>query len=111
VLPLVIDEQQVFSFKFWFGNQIQNGMHFQNELFCQIGVVDSSQRSQLYQHACKLSQHGLTLVLTCSQKHCRVWGSLRDEAIKQLLINPDPVSPTNLIYDCAAPSKFWEPES
>lgn len=89
MLPLVVDEQQVFTFKFWFGGQIQTGMHFQDELFCQIVSVDLSQRSRTYQQACKLAQQGIRLVITCTSEQCKVWGSLRNDTVKQLLINPN----------------------
>lgn len=88
MLPLVIDEQQVFTFKFWFGNQVQTGMHFQNELFCQLGTVDAAQRSHLYQQACKLAHQGIVLAISCSSNRCSLWGSLRDDVVKQLLTDP-----------------------
>lgn len=88
MLPLVIDEQQVFIFKFWFDGKIQDGMHFQNELFCQIGTFGVSERSRVYQAACKLAHQGTLLAITCSDTTCRVWGNLRDETVKQLLVNP-----------------------
>lgn len=88
MLPLVIDQQQVFTFKFWFNDQIQTGMQFQNELFCQIASVDLTLRSQAYQRACKLAQQGLHLVITCTSNECCIWASLREELVKELLANP-----------------------
>ncbi len=88
MLPLVVDEKQVFIFKFWFDGEIQNGMHFQNDLFCQIGTFDVRERSRIYQFACKLAQTGTLLAITCSETGCRLWGNLRDETVKQLLVNP-----------------------
>lgn len=99
MLPQVIDERQIFTFKFWFGDQIRMGMHFQNELFCQIGVFDISQRSQVYQRVSKLAQQGVMLVITCSEQHCRIWGSLREEAIKQLLTNSVNLQLNDLMTD------------
>jgi hypothetical protein len=97
VLPLLVDEQQVFTFKFWFGNQIRTGLHFQNELFCRLGTVEVQQRSQLYQQACKLTQNGTVLAITCSSTHCHIWGSLRDETVKQMLIDPQVFQRSGLI--------------
>lgn len=108
VLPLVIDEQQMFPFKFWFGDQIQTGMHFQNELFCQLGTVDIQQRSQLYQHACKITQQGIPLVITCTKTHCHLWGSLRDETIKRILLAP-PGAPLQSLL--RAPAADWRSSS
>jgi len=111
VLPLVIDEQQVFTFKFWFGNQIHTGMHFQNELFCQLGIVELAQRSQLYQRACKLTHQGVVLVITCSKTQCRIWGSLRDDTVKQLLVNPAQLQINGLIHHLSedSPSSISPP--
>lgn len=63
-------------------------MHFQNDLFCQIGMFDIGERSRIYQIACKLAQTGTLLAITCSDTTCRLWGNLRDETVKQLLVNP-----------------------
>ncbi len=108
VLPLVIDEQQVFTFKFWFGDQIQTGMHFQHELFCQLGTVDLQQRSQLYQQACKLTQQGTVLIITCTKNHCHLWGSLRDETIKQTLLAPH-VPPMRSLFGTLPPDLHSSP--
>lgn len=89
MLPPVIDEKQVFTFKFWFGDKVQTGMHYQNELFCQIATLDISQRSHAYQQACKLAQQGILIVITCSAQQCHMWGSLRNETVKQLLVDPN----------------------
>ncbi|EKQ70779.1 hypothetical protein OsccyDRAFT_1084 [Leptolyngbyaceae cyanobacterium JSC-12] len=88
MLPLILSEQQIFIFKFWFNNQLCSGMTYQNELFCQIGAFDADQRPQVYQTACKLAQHDVNLIVTCSKTTCRLWGSLRDEAVKRLLLTP-----------------------
>ncbi|MDX2244647.1 MAG: hypothetical protein NW224_28570 [Leptolyngbyaceae cyanobacterium bins.302] len=104
MLPLVIDEQQVFTFKFWFEAQIQTGMQFQNELFCQLVVADVDQRSRLYRKACKLAQQGVRLVITCSPSQCCVWGSLRDELVKQLLVNPAKLHASYFTDDSTNPS-------
>ncbi|PZV12187.1 MAG: hypothetical protein DCF22_12960 [Leptolyngbya sp.] len=85
--PLVLDEEHVFIFKFWFADTIQNGMYYQNELFCQLVVVEVHQRSQLYQLSCKFARNE-GLVVTCSKTGCRLWGSLRDDFVKELILNP-----------------------
>jgi hypothetical protein len=87
VPPLVLDEEHVFIFKFWFADTIQNGMYYQNELFCQLMTVEAHQRSQLYQLSCKFAQNG-EFAVTCSKTDCRLWGSLRDDFVKELILSP-----------------------
>lgn len=88
MLPKIIDEQQIFTFNFWFDNQLRNGMSYQNELFCQIGVFDIQQKAQVYRLSCKLAHQGLNLVISYSKKQCRLWGGLRHDMVKQFLIDP-----------------------
>lgn len=100
MLPLILDEQQAFTFKFWFDNQIQTGMHYQNELFCRIAVFDVQQRPQVYKTACKLAQQGIGLAVSCSQTSCCLWGNLRDEMVKKLLTSPPELQPDLLAQAC-----------
>jgi hypothetical protein len=87
VPPLILDEKHVFIFRFWFSDTLQSGMYYQNELFCQLMTVEAHQRSQLYQLSCKFTQNG-KFVLTCSKTNCRLWGDLRGNFVKELLLNP-----------------------
>lgn len=79
-------------------------MQHQEELFCQIGTFDIKQRSQVYQLGCKLTKQGITLVITCSNTHCRLWGSLRDEAVKRLLTNPAALQLKQLAHEAQSAS-------
>jgi hypothetical protein len=88
VPPILIDERQVFTFKFWFNGKIQNGMSYRNELFCQLGAFSIQQRSRVYQVGCYLMQQDAASVITCSAASCSLWGSLRSELVKELLANP-----------------------
>lgn len=88
MLPLVIDERQVFTFKFWFNGKIQTGMSYYNELFCQLGTFSIQHRSRVYQLGCQLAQRGAFLAVTCSATSCCLWGSLRTDLVKQLLADP-----------------------
>jgi hypothetical protein len=88
VLPILIDEHQVFTFKFWFNGKIQNGMYYRNELFCQLGTYTIQHRSRVYQLGCHLTQRDAFSAITCSATSCCLWGSLRSELVKQLLADP-----------------------
>jgi hypothetical protein len=97
VHPIVIDERQVFTFKFWFNGKIQNGMYYHNELFCQLGTFSIQHRSRVYQLSCQLARQNAFSAVTCSTTSCRLWGSLRAELVKQLLADPSTLSLSSLL--------------
>ncbi len=86
VLPLVVKEATLFTFKFWLNDQIQDGMHHQQEMFCRLHTVAPQWRAQLYQFGCKLSQSGTPVVISLSSERCSLWVSLRDPLVKSVLI-------------------------
>jgi hypothetical protein len=86
VLPVVLNEAQIFTFKFWFDGTLRTGMHCQNELFCQLAAVDVSDRPKLYRAGSKLAQQGVPVIISCSSEMCRLWGSLRSDKVRDLLI-------------------------
>jgi len=90
VPPQVVDEEQIFTFKFWFNEVIHYGMYHRNELFCRLEVYDIQQRSLVYQIGCQLSQKDNTpIILSCATNTCSLWGSLRSDAVKELLLHPE----------------------
>jgi len=86
VLPQVINENQVFIFKFWFSNTIRYGMYYQNELFCRLNTYPLARRADAYQLACKLNQQNAVTLISCTPDQCSLWGSLRSPLVKDLLI-------------------------
>jgi hypothetical protein len=88
VLPLVIDEKNVFIFEYWFDGALRQGLYYRNELFSRVATFDIRQRPQVYQFGCTLAQKNALIVLTCSQSACSLWGSLRSSAIKEILLDP-----------------------
>jgi hypothetical protein len=88
VLPLVIDEENVFIFEYWFDGTLRQGMYYHNELFSRVATFDIHQRPQVYQYGCKLTQRNALIVLTCTPSTCSLWGSLRSTVIKEILLDP-----------------------
>jgi len=86
VLPLVVKEKTLFTFKFWFNDQIQEGMNYQQEMFCRLYTVAHQFRAQLYQFGCKLTQNGTIVVISITDDHCSLWVSLRDPIVKSVFI-------------------------
>lgn len=86
MLPIVINEQQVFTFQFWFDDSLRYGMYYRSELYCKLETFAISQRPQAYQIGCKLANQGTSIVLTLTDSTCNLWGSLRDPTVKDILL-------------------------
>lgn len=68
-------------FKFWFNDSLQDGVHFQDELYYRLQQAPITERSRLFQLACKLMQHGADVFLTASDESCSVWANLRNQKV------------------------------
>ncbi len=79
VLPRVVTESQVQPFKFWFNDSLQEGVHFQNELYYRLRKTPIAERSRVYHLACKLVQHGADVFMTASAEECSIWANLRNQ--------------------------------
>jgi hypothetical protein len=90
VVPAVLDEAHICPFKFWFDNQIQDGMSYQNELFYRVLTTEIAARAHLYQYACRLSQSD-RFVITANQNRCSLWVSLRNADCVALRFKDNPL--------------------
>jgi hypothetical protein len=77
VLPLVINEQQGVIFKFWFENQLNDGLRLRNGLFRRVQMFDVAQRDQAYALAYALGQQGVQTIITRSSTRYTVWLDLK----------------------------------
>lgn len=89
VSPLVINEEQIFTFNFWFNGSIRCGMYHQGELYCRLESFTLQKRPQVYQLACKLARQTTAIVLSSSATACSLWISLRDSSVKRILFTAD----------------------
>lgn len=81
MLPQVLREDRIRTFKFWFNDSLQDGLHFRNELFYRCRTVDISQRARLYQLATRLAEHHAYVLVTVTSEHCSLWISLRNQKL------------------------------
>lgn len=81
MLPKVVTESQVQPFKFWFNDSLQDGVHYQDELYYRLRQTSITDRSRLYQLACKLVQHGADVLLTATDEQCSLWANLRNQKV------------------------------
>lgn len=84
VLPPVVNERDISPFKFWFNDNIQDGMYYRSELYYRRHAADIGHRAKIYHYACKLS-HRMGVVVTTTSRQCSIWISLRAEKPKNLL--------------------------
>jgi hypothetical protein len=80
VLPPVIGKGDFHPFKFWFNNQLQDGMLYRNELFYRLQTVSTTHRARLYRYACKIAQQH-TVVVTALPNEYSMWVSLRSPSL------------------------------
>lgn len=109
--PLVVKEELVNLFKFWFQETIQDGMLFRDELFRHLQSFNFVQRHRAYEIGYQLAEKGFKVVITCSgdtgittanrdhssqsQIRYRVWVSLREpwhHLQPEQILHLDPVS-------------------
>ncbi|WP_448560762.1 hypothetical protein [Trichothermofontia sp.] len=86
MLPLIVQHDQVFPFRFWLNNRIQEGLHYRGELFCHLQTFETGQRARVYHLACKLAQQGNPTLLLLSPTHCSLWISLRSSIVEKILL-------------------------
>jgi hypothetical protein len=89
VLPLVINEDQIFTFNFWFNGSVHCGMYHQSELYCRLESFTLQKRPQVYQLGCKLAQQYTAIVLSSSVTSCSLWISLRHPSTGRILLTAD----------------------
>lgn len=89
VLPLVINEEQIFTFNFWFNGSVRVGMYHQGELYCRLESFEIQKRPQVYQLGCKLAQQYTAIVLSSSAVSCNLWISLRHPSTGRILLTAD----------------------
>lgn len=85
VLPIILSEQIVLPFKFWFNHSLQEGIHHQDELYCQLTSFPPSDRAKAYHLSCRLAQTGTIVLLTLSSQRCGLWVSLRSPLARSVL--------------------------
>ena len=83
MLPPVLMEKEFSLFHFWMDETVQDGLSYDNELFCRLCTLSSEYRAQLYHYACRLGQKD-SIVITTSNAHCSLWVSLRSPNLGHL---------------------------
>jgi hypothetical protein len=76
---LVLSQDLIQSFKFWYQNGIHQGMCFNNEMYRLCVVYGSDDRHKAFSLATALIEHGAQACITCLNTEYKVWVSLRTQ--------------------------------
>jgi hypothetical protein len=83
VLPVVLNEQQISPFKFYWEQTVREGMMYAAEIYGVAYELGSGHRLHAYQLACELMAQGWSAVVTVSQSRYLVWLSVRSPFFTQ----------------------------
>lgn len=81
MLPPIRRENHLRPFRFWFNGGLQDGLHYQNELFYRSKTVNGSFRARLYHLACRLTEQGAEVLVTTDENRYSLWISLRNQKL------------------------------
>lgn len=98
-LPKIVQASQIKPFKFLFNGSLQDGLHYNAELYYRLHSWASTRRPQLYKLACRLSNQGADVVVVVAPKECSLWANLRNQKVAALAfsaVRPLPTADTLL---------------
>jgi hypothetical protein len=81
LLPNVVKAKSIQPFKFWLNGGLQDGVHFQNELYYRLNQASITSRNHIYQLACKLTQHGADVFISIDDECLSLWANLRNQKV------------------------------
>lgn len=87
MLPIVICEESVRLFKFYYDDSIRQGMCRGSQLYALLQIFDAKQRSLAYELGCRLANRGHEVAITVSSQDYKVWVEVRSSVnLKSLLV-------------------------
>ncbi|HEY9877019.1 MAG TPA: hypothetical protein V6D29_01125 [Leptolyngbyaceae cyanobacterium] len=87
MLPQILPESRLSTFKFWFNGKVQDGLHYQHDLYYRARTVKTDQRSRLYQLACRLTERHARVVMTAGYSNYSLWISLRNQKLAAIALH------------------------
>ncbi|HEY9747212.1 MAG TPA: hypothetical protein V6C63_00820 [Allocoleopsis sp.] len=76
MIPLFLSHQLVHPFKFWYDNQLQEGIRFGKELYCFVADFAAADRQKAFSLAVSLAEQGTPVYITCMGAKYKVWVNL-----------------------------------
>jgi hypothetical protein len=90
--PLVLSHDLVQSFKFWYQNEIREGMCSNQEMYRLCGAYKADDRQKAFSLAAALAEHGAQACVTCMRTEYKVWVSLRTQHLAPSLQAPKAIA-------------------
>lgn len=75
--PLVLSHDLVQLFKFWYHNEVCEGMCSNREIYRLCSKYQAQHRQEAFCLAIALAEHGAQVCITCMRHEYKVWVSLR----------------------------------
>ncbi len=79
MLPLVLSHELVHPFKFWYDNELQDGMCSGKELYRLVEKCGTRDRQRAFGLAVKLAEQGSHVCVTCMRAEYCIWVGLRSK--------------------------------
>lgn len=98
MLPHILSENRLRTFKFWFNGGVRDGLHYQNELYYRAKQVDTAQRSHLYRLACRLADQQANIVLSATDQQYSLWVNLRNQKLAVMSLRQATQRPTDSLF-------------
>jgi hypothetical protein len=76
---LLANESDCRFFKFWFHDQLYDGISYQGELFCQFHSFSAQRRDQAYELGSKLLERKISVIICCSKQRYLLGINLRND--------------------------------
>lgn len=88
MLPLVIYEDSVRLFNYYFDGSVRQGMSYRSKLYKLIRACQHGNRLHLYGVGCSLANHGIETVITASEQEYKVWVEVSAEVNLDSIAQP-----------------------
>lgn len=84
-LPRLLQESAISVFRFFYNNQVREGLHYDSTLYAAVCQFDVAYRLQAYQIAWALSEAKVPLVVTLSPARFVIWINLQSPSYPVLI--------------------------
>ena len=89
---LVLSHELVQPFKFWYQNEIREGMCSNQEIYRLCGTYKTEDRQKAFSLGVALAEHGAQACVTCMRTEYKVWVSLRTHHLAPLVPAPEAIA-------------------
>ena len=93
MLPLVLSHDLVLPFKFWYQNELCEGMCSGKKMYRLSRSYQAKHRQQAFGVAVALAQQGAQVCITCTRREYKVWVGLRTMQVTASVFVAEAIAP------------------